>query len=134
MEYATFNPSASSRSPPALLSKKCNTHRHCGISLASAIRNTRNLAIMSSPPSDTSTGIQSFTPNRELLVELANTRMPFGKYAGRLLVDLPSSYLCWFARKGFPPGKLGMLLESALEIKTNGLAPLLKPLVDKSRT
>jgi hypothetical protein len=78
-------------------------------------------------------GVQSFEASRELLVELANTRMPFGKYEGRLLVDLPESYLCWFARKGFPSGKLGMLLESALAIKTNGLAQLLKPLVGKSK-
>jgi len=83
-------------------------------------------------PRAASLGVQSFNGYRDLLEELANTRMPFGKYSGRLLTDLPPSYLCWFARKGFPPGKLGMLLESALEIKTNGLTQLLKPLVKKT--
>jgi uncharacterized protein len=71
--------------------------------------------------------------DRELLVELANTRMPFGKYKGRLLLDLPEPYLAWFARGGFPAGKLGMLLESALAIKMNGLERLVRPLVRRSR-
>ena len=54
-------------------------------------------------------------------------RMPFGKFKGRFLTDLPEAYLIWFARKGFPPGKLGEFMASALEIKTNGLEPLLAP-------
>jgi uncharacterized protein len=54
-------------------------------------------------------------------------RMPFGKFKGRFLTDLPEAYLIWFARKGFPPGKLGEFMMSALEIKTNGLEPLLAP-------
>ncbi|MBI5443066.1 MAG: DUF3820 family protein [Deltaproteobacteria bacterium] len=54
--------------------------------------------------------------------------MPFGKYAGRRLVDLPEPYLVWFAQQGFPKGKLGRLLELAYEIKLNGLEYLLAPL------
>lgn len=54
--------------------------------------------------------------------------MPFGKYKNALLCDLPVSYLEWFARKGFPKGKLGELLETIYVIKLNGLEDLLKPL------
>ena len=54
--------------------------------------------------------------------------MPFGKYKGTLLCNLPVSYLEWFQRKGFPVGKLGMLLETIFVIKSNGLEYLLKPL------
>jgi uncharacterized protein (DUF3820 family) len=62
------------------------------------------------------------------LQELVTTRMPYGKYQGRLLADLPGAYLAWFARKGFPPGRLGRLLALALEIDHNGLSRLLDPL------
>ena len=54
--------------------------------------------------------------------------MHFGKYKGTLLCDLPVSYLEWFQREGFPPGKLGMQLATIYEIKLNGLEYLLKPL------
>jgi uncharacterized protein (DUF3820 family) len=67
--------------------------------------------------------------NRALLVELANTRMPFGKYKGLHLIDLPEAYLAWFARNGFPKSKLGRHLESALAIRMNGLEHLVRPLV-----
>jgi len=62
------------------------------------------------------------------LTELANTRMPFGKYKDRYLSDLPETYLLWFSRQGFPAGKLGRMLASMLEIKVNGLEKLLVPL------
>ena len=68
------------------------------------------------------------------LTELANTRMPFGKYKDRYLADLPGAYLVWFSRKGFPQGKLGRMLEAMLEIKTNGLQKLLVPLRRNSGT
>jgi len=58
---------------------------------------------------------------KEKLIELAHYRMPFGKYKGRYLVNLPEPYLVWFKQKGFPDGKLGMLLQSMYEIKVNGL-------------
>jgi len=62
------------------------------------------------------------------LTELANYRMPFGKYKDRYLSDLPDAYLVWFSRKGFPKGKLGEMLKAVYEIKTNGLEKLLIPL------
>jgi len=54
--------------------------------------------------------------------------MPFGKYKGLILCDLPEPYLVWYHNKGFPTGKLGMLLHTLYEIKLNGLEYLLKPL------
>lgn len=59
--------------------------------------------------------------DHEKFLELALARMPFGKYAGRLLIDLPEPYVVWFARKGFPQGKLGEMLGIVYEIKINGL-------------
>jgi uncharacterized protein len=64
----------------------------------------------------------------EMLVDLVTTEMPFGKYKGRILCDLPQPYLVWFFKKGFPPGKLGQLLAVLYEIKLNGLEYLLKPI------
>jgi uncharacterized protein (DUF3820 family) len=54
--------------------------------------------------------------------------MPFGKYKDRIIADLPVSYLEWYANKGFPAGKMGMMLATIYEIKLNGLEYLLKPL------
>ncbi len=65
---------------------------------------------------------------KEDLLKLAKTEMPFGKYRGRLLIDLPEPYLLWFADKGFPEGKLGMLMKLALELKIHGLEHLIEPL------
>lgn len=63
------------------------------------------------------------------LIEIANTLMPFGKYQGRVLIDLPEPYLLWFARKGaFPAGHLGELMQLTLAIKIEGLEGLVKPL------
>ena len=62
-------------------------------------------------------------------LELLVTRtMPFGKYQGRLIADLPGHYLNWFARNGFPPGEIGRLLALMQELDHNGLKPLLNPL------
>ena len=66
--------------------------------------------------------------NQELLLKLARYRMPFGKYANRLLIDLPEPYVVWFAKQGFPHGELGKMLAITLEIKTNGLEYLFEPL------
>ncbi len=63
-----------------------------------------------------------------ILKELVIMKMPYGKYKGRTLCDLPISYLEWFAGKGFPKGKLGMLLSTIYEIKLNGLENLIEPL------
>ncbi len=64
----------------------------------------------------------------QLLLQLVKMEMPFGKYKGVLLCDLPISYLEWFNRNGFPKGKLGVLLTTMYEIKLNGLDNLLIPL------
>lgn len=64
----------------------------------------------------------------KILEELVVTKMPFGKYKDTLLCNLPVSYLEWFSREGFPKGKLGMMLETMLVIKSNGLDYLLVPL------
>ncbi|WP_251977980.1 DUF3820 family protein [Salinicola avicenniae] len=64
----------------------------------------------------------------EDLKKLVTWKMPFGKYEGRLLADLPGPYLNWFAREGFPNGELGRLLALMQEIDHNGLSPLLEPL------
>ncbi|HZY33082.1 MAG TPA: DUF3820 family protein [Rhodanobacter sp.] len=64
----------------------------------------------------------------EDLQKLVSVRMPYGKYQGRLIADLPGAYLEWFARKGFPKGELGRLLALMLELDHNGLSSLLDPL------
>jgi len=66
--------------------------------------------------------------NSEILKEICIMKMPFGKYQGTVLADLPVSYLEWFNRKGMPPGKLGMQLATVYEIKLNGLMELLIPI------
>ena len=67
--------------------------------------------------------------SRKELVELANARMPFGKYEGKLLIELPEHYLVWYQNKGFPKGKLGSQLAQMMEIKLNGLEKLIYPLI-----
>ncbi len=65
----------------------------------------------------------------EYLERLANARMPFGKHAGMLLIDLPEAYVLWFSRVGWPRNETGRLLASLYAVKENGLEPLLRPLV-----
>ncbi|MCU0443224.1 MAG: DUF3820 family protein [Bacteroidia bacterium] len=67
-------------------------------------------------------------PDPEILKSLVTTRMPFGKHKGMLLCDLPDYYLEWFARKGFPPGKIGMQLSTVFEAKQNGLQEIFNSL------
>jgi len=69
----------------------------------------------------------------EDLERLVSVEMPFGKYKGRLIADLPGNYLNWFAREGFPPGEIGRLLALMQEMDHNGLRPLLDPLRSRSR-
>jgi len=68
------------------------------------------------------------TGNPEQLLQIVRTTMPFGRFRGRTIDQLPVSYLEWFAAKGFPEGRLGELLATMYEIKINGLEYLLKPL------
>lgn len=71
---------------------------------------------------------QALLGDAAVMQKLLTMKMPFGKYAGRLLIDLPEHYVLWFARKGFPRGELGLMLGIVYEIKLNGLEPLLRPL------
>jgi uncharacterized protein (DUF3820 family) len=61
----------------------------------------------------------------KILMELVRMKMPYGKYKGRILADIPEHYLVWYRQKGFPKGKLGVLLETLYEIKLNGLDDIL---------
>ncbi|WDE06215.1 DUF3820 family protein [Thalassomonas viridans] len=67
--------------------------------------------------------------NEQLMIEAINQVMPFGKYAGRKLLQLPEPYLVWFNANGFPEGKLGQQLALVYEIKLNGLEGMLQPLL-----
>lgn len=71
---------------------------------------------------------ETMVPNPEELKTLANMEMPFGRFKGTCLIDLPEPYVVWFKRQGFPKGKLGNLLETLYEIKVNGLEPLVRKL------
>jgi uncharacterized protein (DUF3820 family) len=70
-------------------------------------------------------------PNYDDLFKIANMKMPFGKFKGVALIDLPEPYIVWFHGKGFPEGELGRLLAQVYEIKLNGLEHLFTPLKDK---
>lgn len=72
-------------------------------------------------------------PDKEILLKVVSMKMPFGKYKGQLICNLPVSYLEWFHRKGFPEGKLGIILSTIYEIKINGLEYLLQPLKNGQR-
>ncbi|MEM7361176.1 MAG: DUF3820 family protein [Pseudomonadota bacterium] len=67
-----------------------------------------------------------FTP--EHLLKLAHWKMPYGKYQGRALIDLPEEYLFWFEKQGFPEGELGNLLKFCLDLKIEGLDSVVKPI------
>ncbi|HQS52863.1 MAG: hypothetical protein B7X86_13025 [Sphingobacteriales bacterium 17-39-43] len=66
--------------------------------------------------------------NPQILKDLVSIAMPYGKYKGRLICELPEYYLVWYENKGFPAGKIGILLATMYEIKLNGLEYLLKPM------
>lgn len=60
-------------------------------------------------------------PDPKMLMDIVTTRMPFGRYSGRCIADLPEPYLVWFNQEGFPKGKLGELMETVYVMKLNGL-------------
>jgi len=68
------------------------------------------------------------TQNQHYLIELAKTKMPFGKYKNYYLIDLPEHYIVWYRNKGFPKGKIGEKLALIYEIKLNGLEHLIRKL------
>ena len=67
-------------------------------------------------------------PDPAVLIEIARSRMPFGRYRGRRLLDLPEPYVVWFRNQGFPRGRLGVLMATLYDIKANGMEALLAPL------
>ena len=71
---------------------------------------------------------QECRPDPDVMLQLANKRMPFGRYKDRRLIDLPEDYVIWLANKGYPGGQLGDMLREVYEIKVNGLEYLFKPL------
>ena len=67
-------------------------------------------------------------PDKAKLLQLAHYKMPFGKFEGRYLIELPIAYLVWFKQKGFPKGALGEHLRTTLDIKSNGLEHIIRKL------
>ncbi len=65
-------------------------------------------------------------PDKNFLIKLAHTKMPYGKYKDRYLIDLPEYYIVWYHAKGFPKGQLGNLLQTVYELKVNGLEELIR--------
>ncbi|WP_299624733.1 DUF3820 family protein [uncultured Tenacibaculum sp.] len=66
------------------------------------------------------------TPDKQFLVDTANMKMPFGKYKGTFLIDIPEYYMVWYKNKGFPKGKLGQMMGLVYELKLNGLEDILR--------
>jgi len=75
--------------------------------------------------------VENIVPDPQILIDIVNTRMPFGKYKDTLLCDMPISYLEWMHNKGFPPGKMGMMLSTVFEIKSNGIDQILRQIKQK---
>ena len=72
-------------------------------------------------------------PNPEALLTLVDMTMPFGKYSGRPILNMPEAYLLWFKEKGFPEGKLGEVMALAYEVKLNGLEQLIRDAIRSHR-
>jgi uncharacterized protein (DUF3820 family) len=81
---------------------------------------------------DEGQGAAPLVPDSDVLVEVARMPMPFGRYQGTRLIDLPEPYVVWLHKRGLPKGRLGMLLATLYEIKVNGLEPMLAGLRDPS--
>ena len=64
--------------------------------------------------------------DKQILIDLANMKMPYGKYIGRYLIDLPEHYIVWYKNKGFPAGKIGKQLELVYELQLNGLEDIVR--------
>jgi len=64
--------------------------------------------------------------SKQFLIKLAQTKMPFGKYQGRYMIDLPEYYVVWYRNKGFPKGQIGEMLATVYELKMNGLEELVR--------
>ena len=77
--------------------------------------------------------MEEVKPDHKQLIQLVEMEMPFGKYKGRLLIDLPEPYLVWFRQQGFPKGNLGALLQLCYEIKVNGLEGMVRAIKKKHK-
>ena len=64
--------------------------------------------------------------DKKILIDLAKMKMPYGKYIGRYLIDLPEHYIVWYKNKGFPAGKIGKQLELVYELQLNGLEDIVR--------
>jgi uncharacterized protein len=64
--------------------------------------------------------------SKQFLIKLAKTKMPYGKYKGRFMIDLPEYYIVWYRNKGFPKGQIGEMLATVYELKLNGLEDLVR--------
>lgn len=73
------------------------------------------------------------TPEQQELIKLANMKMPFGKYKGYFLIDIPEYYYVWYRNKGFPNGKLGEQMQLIYEIQLNGIEHVIRPLVNRKK-
>lgn len=69
--------------------------------------------------------------DQEFLIKLAHTKMPYGKYKGRYLIDIPEYYIVWYKNHGFPKGKLGDMLGEVYQLKLNGLEGLIRTIQKK---
>ncbi|GAB2689986.1 DUF3820 family protein [Mucilaginibacter koreensis] len=78
--------------------------------------------------------MEPIQPDTQVLIQAVTSRMPYGKYKGTLICDLPVHYLEWLYSKGLPPGKLGMQLGTVYEMKTNGLNTILMSIKAKVHT
>ena len=93
------------------------------------MKNRRNISMAGNTVDSKGTdSVPSLSPDPSYMLKLAEAKMPFGKFAGVRLIDLPEPYVVWFSRKGFPGGELGSMLQSVYEIKVNGLEYLFRPL------
>ncbi|SDZ73100.1 DUF3820 family protein [Bizionia paragorgiae] len=70
--------------------------------------------------------MEALQPDKKFLIQLAHTKMPYGKYKDRYLIDLPEYYVVWYHAKGFPKGKLGQMLETVYTLKLNGLENIVR--------
>jgi len=64
--------------------------------------------------------------DKQFLIEVSKMRMPYGKYKGRFLIDLPEHYIVWYRNKGFPKGKMGQMLGLVYELQLNGLEDMIR--------